>query len=315
MKQLHFLLFFLVSSLGFCQKDTTITLKDSTTQFLIVNDAFKSTYVMPINKKSVRGSYRLDVSFQKTTHLIFANKIVYVDLGSDAIIADKSEPAQNVLRVKANQKGFSETSLAIITDDGRFYSFLVNYEDNPEKLNISIANNAEFDEEFSTATGLKKSTPENIIMPENAMNEVDLEQTCSDVVVMKRQIKTTGINRMKMAMTLNGVYIKDKIMFLQFEINNHSEIDYTIDFMKFYIKDVDIAKRMAYQEIEVKPLFEYNKNITWVSNGKSSIRVIALPLVTFPNDKVMTVELYEKLGGRHLKFDIDNETIISGKSL
>ncbi|WP_305953319.1 conjugative transposon protein TraN [Emticicia oligotrophica] len=270
---------------------------------------------MPISKKSVRGSYPLEVSFQKTTHLIFPNKIVYVDLGSDAIIADKSDPTQNILRVKANIKGFSETSLAVITEDGKFYSFLVNYEDNPEKLNISIANNIEFDEEFSASSGMKKSTPEDIILPENTMNEGDLEQTCLEVAKLKRFIKTTGITRMKMSMTLDGVYIKDKTLFLQFKINNHSEIDFTIDFMKFYIHDIDVAKRMAYQEIEVKSEFEYNKNISWVSKNKSLIRVVALPLVTFPDDKIMSVELYEKFGGRHLKFEIDNEIIVNGKAL
>lgn len=316
MKIFFFTLSLILSSkYVFSQNDLSLIKRDTTTQFLIVGDISKNTNLMPISRKSVRGSYPLDVSFQKTTHLIFPNKIVYVDLGSDAIIADKSEPAQNILRVKANIKGFSETSLAVITEDGKFYSFLVNYEDNPEKLNISIANNIEFDEEFSASSGMKKSTPEDIILPENNMNEGDLEQTCLEISRLKRFIKTTGINRMKMSMTLDGVYIKDKMMFFQFQINNHSEIDYTIDFMKFYIHDIDVAKRMAYQEIEVKSVFEYNRNVNWISKNKSSVRVVAIPLVTFPDDKVMSVELYEKSGGRHLKFEIDNDIIVNGKSL
>jgi conjugative transposon TraN protein len=275
----------------------------------------KSMAVMPINNRSVRGSYPLEVSFQKTSHLIFPNKIVYVDVGSDFVIADKSEPTQNVLRIKADKKGFEETSLTIITENGMFYSFLVNYADNPEKLNISIGNNLQTDEIFSETTGFKKTTPENIILPENTMNESDLEQFSWKIYELKRFIKSVGVSKLRMSMILSGVYVKDNVLFLQFQIENNGEIDYRIDFMKFYLHDLDVVKRMAYQEIEIKPLYEYNKNITEIPKQKTISRVIALPLFTFPDNKIMSVEIYEKSGGRHLKVEIDNETIVSAKSL
>lgn len=42
--------------------------------------------------------YGLDVTFDKTVHLIFPSAIRYVDLGSQNIIAGKAEDAENVLR-------------------------------------------------------------------------------------------------------------------------------------------------------------------------------------------------------------------------
>lgn len=278
-------------------------------------NAPKLMYVMPINNRSVRGSYPLEVSFQKTSHLIFPNKIVYVDVGSEFVIADKSEPTQNVLRIKADKKGFEETSLTIITENGMFYSFLVNYADNPEKLNISIGNNLKTDEIFSESTGLKKTTPENIILPENTMNEADLDQFSWKIYDLKRFIKSVGVSRLRMSMVLSGVYVKDNVLFLQLQVTNNGEIDYRIDFMKFYLHDLDVVKRMAYQEIEIKPLYEYNKNITEIQKQKTITKVIAFPLFTFPDNKIMAIELYEKSGGRHLKVEIDNETIIMAKNL
>lgn len=275
----------------------------------------KLMYVMPINNGSVRGSYPLEVSFQKTSHLIFPNKIVYVDVGSEFVIADKSEPTQNVLRIKADRKGFEETSLTIITENGMFYSFLVNYADNPEKLNISIGNNIKTDEIFSETTGLKKTTPENIILPETSMNESDLEQFSWKINDLKRFIKSVGVSKLRMSMVLSGVYVKDNVLFLQFQITNNGEIDYRIDFMKFYLHDLDVVKRMAYQELEIKPLYEYNKNISEIPKQKTITKVIAFPLLTFPENKIMSMELYEKSGGRHLKVEIDNDTIVAAKSL
>ena len=68
--------------------------------------------------------YGLDVTFDKTVHLIFPSAIRYVDLGSQNIIAGKAEDAENVLRVKAAVKDFeTETNMSVICEDGSFYAF------------------------------------------------------------------------------------------------------------------------------------------------------------------------------------------------
>src|SRR5690606_23021928 len=55
------------------------------------------------------------------------------------IIAGKAEGAENVIRVKAAVKNFTEeTNFSVITDKGNFYSFIVNYSVNPEKLSIEM---------------------------------------------------------------------------------------------------------------------------------------------------------------------------------
>ena len=68
--------------------------------------------------------YGLDVTFDKTVHLIFPAPIRYVDLGSNNLIAGKAEDAENVLRVKAAVKDFeTETNMSVICEDGSFYAF------------------------------------------------------------------------------------------------------------------------------------------------------------------------------------------------
>lgn len=68
--------------------------------------------------------YGLEVTFNKTVHLIFPAAIRYVDLGSADIIAGKADGSENVLRVKAALRDFSrETNLAVITEDGSYYTF------------------------------------------------------------------------------------------------------------------------------------------------------------------------------------------------
>lgn len=68
--------------------------------------------------------YGLEVTFEKTVHLIFPAAIRYVDLGSQNIIAGKADDAENVLRVKAAVREFeTETNMSVICEDGSFYAF------------------------------------------------------------------------------------------------------------------------------------------------------------------------------------------------
>ena len=48
----------------------------------------------------------MEVTYDKTSHLIFPTAIRYVDLGSEYLIAGKAEDAENVLRVKSIGKEF-----------------------------------------------------------------------------------------------------------------------------------------------------------------------------------------------------------------
>ena len=55
--------------------------------------------------------YGLEVTFEKTVHLIFPAPIRYVDLGSQNIIAGKAEDAENVLRIKAAVQDFETETI------------------------------------------------------------------------------------------------------------------------------------------------------------------------------------------------------------
>ena len=66
----------------------------------------------------------LEVTYDKTVHIIFPAEVRYVDLGSPNLIAGKADGAENVIRVKATVKNFkNETNMSVITEDGSFYTF------------------------------------------------------------------------------------------------------------------------------------------------------------------------------------------------
>lgn len=87
----------------------------------------------PLTFNRMIPPYALEVTFSKTVHIIFPSAIRYVDLGSADLLAAKADGAENVLRVKAALRDFSrESNLAVITEDGSYYTFNVKYADEPE---------------------------------------------------------------------------------------------------------------------------------------------------------------------------------------
>ena len=79
----------------------------------------------------------LEVTYDKTVHVIFPAEVRYVDLGSPDLIAGKADGAENVIRVKATVRNFpNETNMSVITEDGSFYTFNVKYAAEPLLLNV-----------------------------------------------------------------------------------------------------------------------------------------------------------------------------------
>jgi hypothetical protein len=114
----------------FCQA-LEQNVSNSKPQTLKVKQLTEENEILPIS---------IELAFNKTTSLVFPNAIRSVDLGSKSIMADKAINIENVLNVKASLIGFNETNFSVITNDGRFYSFICNYNEYPKSLAYNLIN-------------------------------------------------------------------------------------------------------------------------------------------------------------------------------
>src|SRR5688500_17986985 len=87
--------------------------------------------------------HSLEISFNKTTSIVFPFGITSVDRGSRNILAQKVNGVENVLQLKAAQKNFPETNLTVITGDGKLHHFTVNYAERTDKQTVTIADTRE----------------------------------------------------------------------------------------------------------------------------------------------------------------------------
>lgn len=244
--------------------------------------------------------YPLLVTFNKTTNLIFPYAIKSVDRGSRDVLAQKAKGVENILLVKAGRENFPETNLSIITSDGKLYSFLLRYTDNPSLLNIA----------FEKDTVIDKI----IAIPEAENNEAQVERMAEVVAKEPRMLRGPKDKAYNIRLRLNGLYIHNNVMYFQVEVHNPSNIPYDIDMLRFFIRDNKKAIRTASQDIELSPLYTYG-DTSGVKEHATSIFVFTLQKFTIPDKKYLLVQLIEKNGGRHLHLEVHNRTIVKAKTL
>jgi conjugative transposon TraN protein len=254
----------------------------------------------------------LEITYDKTVHVIFPSPVRYVDLGSTDLIAGKADGAENVIRVKATTKNFrQETNMSVITEDGNFYSFNVKYADEPLLLNVEMC---DFIHDGETV-----NRPNNAM--EIYLTELDNESPRLVRLIMKsvyerdkRRIRHIGCKRFGVQFLLKGLYSHGGLLYFHTQIKNTSHVPFDVDFVTFKIADKKLVKRTAMQEQVVYPLRAYNY-VTRVDGRKSECTVFALPKFTIPDGKKLVVEMYEKQGGRHQTFELENEDLVQAETL
>ena len=266
----------------------------------------------PLTFNRVIPPYALEVTFSKTVHVIFPSAIRYVDLGSSDLLAAKADGTENVLRVKAALRDFSrESNLSVITEDGAYYSFNVKYADEPLLLNVEMC---DFIHDGETVN-----------RPNNAM-EIYLQELGSESprlvrLIMKsvhkqdkHWIKHIGCKRFGVRFLLKGLYTHGDLLYFHTEVRNATHVPFDVDFVTFKIVDKKIVRRTAMQEQVIYPLRAFNYVIR-VEGKKDERTVFALPKFTIPDDKKLVVEMYEKQGGRHQIFEVDNEDLVRAETI
>ena len=254
--------------------------------------------------------YGLEVTYGKTTHIIFPSAVRYVDLGSPNLVAGKADGAENVIRVKAVVKNFrDETNMSVITESGSFYTFNVKYADEPLLLSIEM-------KDF-IHDGSKVNRPNNaldIYLKELGSESPKLVQLINKSIHKenKRHVKHIGSKAFGIQYLLRGIYTHNGLLYFHTQVRNQSNVPFEVDFVTFKIVDKKVMKRTAIQEQIVFPLRAYNY-ATLVAGNKDECTVFTFDKFTIPAGKVLVVELNEKSGGRHQSFTVESEDIVRAK--
>ena len=250
--------------------------------------------------------YKMEVTYDKTSHLIFPTAIRYVDLGSEYLIAGKAEDAENVLRVKATVRDFEpETNFSVITNDGRFYSFNVYYSSYPEAMSYDL---------LTMQKAVDKANGNDVLFEELGNNSPSLAGLLLETIYKndKRIVKHIGAKSFGIQFILKGIYIHNGKYYFHTELRNKTNVPFQIDFINFKVVDKKVAKRTVVQERPMIPLRTY-KPLDEIGGKLTEQNVFLLDQFTIADDKVLLIEIFEKNGGRHQTLQIENSDLIKAR--
>jgi conjugative transposon TraN protein len=240
--------------------------------------------------------YKITVSYNRTSNLIFPYDIKSVDRGSIDILAQKAKNIENILQIKASRPDMQPTDLTVITTDGHFYSFLVEYEIDPLILNWSFK-----------GTGSKDSVLAKL---EDGTNEAMLVAD-ANTVGHEAQFMRIGTNQQKIQLSLTALYLLHDRLWFNFKLKNKSEISYHPEYIRFTISDKKKSKRTAIQEWEMTPIY---KVVPHTIAGKTTCNLLmGFQAFTIPTDKLFIIQIGEHKGSRSLLLKINGKQLFRAR--
>lgn len=242
---------------------------------------------------------QLTVNEKVTTVITASEPILFVDISTDKVVGD--QPMENTVRLKPKEAGHEDGEvLCIVT--------IVT-----ERYRTQYA--------LLYTTRMKEAVTDKEIQlhERNAYNNPSVSMSTADMTAYARQIwnspalfRNVATKQHRMVMRLNNIYSVGEYFFIDFSIDNKTNIRFDIDEIRIKLADKKLSKATNAQIIELTPALVLEQ----ASSFKHGYRnVIVLKKLTFPNDKILSIELTEKqISGRNISLDIEYEYVLSADS-
>ena len=135
--------------------------------------------------------------------------------------------------------------------------------------------------------------------PAVSMSTEDMTRYARQIWASPARFRNVSTKMHRMTIRLNNIYSVGEYFFIDFSVENRTNIRFDIDQLRVKLNDKKTSKATTVQTIELKP----------------ELVVIVLKKMTFPNDKILTIELSEKqISGRTINLSIEYEDVLSADS-
>lgn len=252
-------------------------------------------------QRSVEDMQFLTVNENITTVITASEPVKLVDISTDKVAGD--QPISNTIRLKpkqgvdVNRDGDILAVVTIVTEKYRSQYALIY---------TSVADEAVTDKQIE----LDERIPYN--NPAVSMSTEDMARYARNIWSSPAKIRNVGTKQNRMYIRLNNIYSVGEYFFLDFSIQNKTNIQFDIDQLRVKLSDKKTSKKTVVQTIELTPelVLEPSKHFKYGYRN-----VIVIKKLTFPNDKVLTIEMSEEqISGRTISLSIDYEDVLRADS-
>ena len=241
----------------------------------------------------------LTVNENVSTIITASEPVRLVDISTDSVAGDR--PLENVIRIKPKSGNHGDGEVlgivTVITERYRVQYALVY----THRMQEAVT-----DKEVEL---VERNAFHN---PEVSMSTTDMAAYAMKVWNSPARYRSTSTKKDRMMMRLNNIYVVGEYFFIDFSVENRTNLPFDIDELRVKLEDKKQEKSTNVQVIELKPAFILDRSVRF-RNGYRN--VIVLKKMTFPNDKVLSLELSEKqISGRTISLTLDYEDVLSADS-
>ena len=243
----------------------------------------------------------LTVNDQVTTVITASEPVRFVDISTDKVAGD--QPLSNTVRLKPKEGSDVNADgdiLAIVTIITERY-----------RVQYALIYTTRLSEAVTEKTVLlSEITPYN--NPAVSMSTEEMARFARKVWESPARFRNVGARRNHMDIRLNNIYSAGEYFFIDFSVENRTNIRFDIDQIRFKVEDKKQSKATNSQSIELTPAMLLESGTSFLHGYRN---VVVLKKLTFPNDKVLTIELSEKqISGRTITLSIDYEDVLHADS-
>lgn len=243
----------------------------------------------------------LTVNENITTVVTASEPVRFVDISTGRVVGD--QPISNTVRLKpkeGNETNRDGDILAVVTIVTERY-----------RTQYALIYTSRMEEAVTEKTILTgERIPYN--NPAVSMSTEDMARYARQIWSSPAKFRNVATKMHRMTMRLNNIYSVGEYFFIDFSVDNRTNIRFDIDQLRVKLIDKKTAKATSVQSIELEPELVLD-HATSFRHGYRN--VIVLKKMTFPNDKVLSIELSEKqISGRNIFLNIDYEDVLSADS-
>ena len=245
---------------------------------------------------------RIYVNREVTTHIVMPENIKMVDISTTKIAGNQC--TDNIVRIKPScgsdsipEAGYRDNELLgtlTLIGERHIAQYDILYTQSPQ-MAASI-----FEVPYSHT--------QSYINPEVTMPMAEMARYAWAVYGSGRKYNQIVSRAHGMKAVVNNIYAVGDYFFIDYSLQNKTKIAYDIEELRVELTDKKETKATNSQTIELSPVFSLNH----VRKFKKSYRnVLVLPKLTFPDEKVLRLEISEnQISGRVITLTIEYEDIL-----
>lgn len=242
------------------------------------------------------------VNHEVTTHIVMPENIKLVDISTTKIIGNQC--ADNIVRIKPFMESDS------IHSDG--------YKENELLGTVTLIGErhiAQYDIVYTESPRYAASIyhvsyqhAESYINPEVSMPMSEMARYAWAVYGSNRKYNQVVSRMHGMKAVVNNIYSIGDYFFIDYSLENKTKIAYDIEELRVKLTDKKEAKATNSQTIELTPVYSLNLAKKFKKHYRN---VLVLPKLTFPDEKVLRLEISEnQISGRLITLAIEYEDIL-----